>query len=154
MEPMKATLVDSMPTEDWIYCAFDLLRLNGEDLRGLPIEERKAKLAALLRNPPPGIRYSPSFTEKIDEFLTRVRALSLEGLIGKRPGCKNELSRQVSSTATIVVSGILNATMQLAMSFARKSETHGLGRQSRNGNWTILNQPVRRNGRHDRRHGG
>ena len=30
------------------FYAFDLLRLNGEDLRGLPIEERKAKLAALL----------------------------------------------------------------------------------------------------------
>ena len=39
-------------------------------------------------------------------------------------------------------------------SFARKSETHRLGRQSRNGNWTIRNQPARRNGRHDRRHGG
>jgi bifunctional non-homologous end joining protein LigD len=29
------------------FYAFDLLRLNGTDLRGLPIEERKAKLAAL-----------------------------------------------------------------------------------------------------------
>jgi hypothetical protein len=35
------------------FYAFDLLRLNGEDLRGLPIEERKAKLSALLKNPPP-----------------------------------------------------------------------------------------------------
>jgi bifunctional non-homologous end joining protein LigD len=32
-----------------VFYAFDLLRLNGEDLRGLPIEERKAKLAALLK---------------------------------------------------------------------------------------------------------
>jgi bifunctional non-homologous end joining protein LigD len=67
------------------FYAFDLLRLNGEDLRGLPIEERKAKLSALLKNPPPGIRYSASFTENVDELLTRVRALSLEDLIGKRP---------------------------------------------------------------------
>ena len=29
-----------------VFYAFDLLRLNGQDLRGLPIEERKAKLAA------------------------------------------------------------------------------------------------------------
>ena len=65
------------------FYAFDLLRLNGTDLRGLPIEERKAKLAALVKNPPPGIRYSASFTENIDELLTKVRALSLEGLIGK-----------------------------------------------------------------------
>jgi bifunctional non-homologous end joining protein LigD len=75
------------------FYAFDLLRLNGTDLRGLPIEERKAKLAALLKNPPPGIRYSASFTENIDELLTRVRALSLEGLIGKRPGSKYDSKR-------------------------------------------------------------
>jgi bifunctional non-homologous end joining protein LigD len=46
-----------------VFYAFDLLRLNGEELRGLPIEERKAKLAALLKNPPPSIRYSASFTQ-------------------------------------------------------------------------------------------
>jgi bifunctional non-homologous end joining protein LigD len=61
------------------FYAFALLRLNGEDLRGLPIEERKAKLAALLKNPPPAIRYSASLTQNIDELLSRVRELSLEG---------------------------------------------------------------------------
>ena len=75
------------------FYAFDLLRLNGEDLRGLPIEERKAKLAALLKNPPPGIRYSASFTENIDELLKRVRELSLEGLFGKRAGSKYDSKR-------------------------------------------------------------
>jgi bifunctional non-homologous end joining protein LigD len=63
-----------------------LLRLNGEDLRGSPIEERKAKLAALLKSPLAAIRYSASFTQNIDELLSRVRELSLEGLIGKRAG--------------------------------------------------------------------
>jgi bifunctional non-homologous end joining protein LigD len=33
-----------------VFYAFDLLQLNGKDLRGLPIEERKAKLAALLKD--------------------------------------------------------------------------------------------------------
>jgi ATP-dependent DNA ligase len=32
-----------------VFYAFDLLRLNGKDLQGLPIEERKAKLEALLK---------------------------------------------------------------------------------------------------------
>jgi ATP-dependent DNA ligase len=45
------------------FYAFDLLRLNGEDLRGLPIEERKVKLGALFKNPLPGIRYSASFAK-------------------------------------------------------------------------------------------
>jgi len=75
------------------FYAFDLLRLNGQDLRGLPVEERKAKLAALLKNPPPAIRYSASFTENIDQLLTKVRELSLEGLIGKRAGSKYDSKR-------------------------------------------------------------
>jgi bifunctional non-homologous end joining protein LigD len=76
-----------------VFYAFDLLRLNGEELRGLPIEERKAKLAALLKNPPPSIRYSASFTQNIEELLNRVRELSLEGLIGKRAGSKYDSKR-------------------------------------------------------------
>jgi bifunctional non-homologous end joining protein LigD len=51
-----------------VFYAFDLLQLNGKDLCGLPIEERKAKLAALLKRPPADIRYSPSFTQNIDSF--------------------------------------------------------------------------------------
>ena len=76
-----------------VFYAFDLLWLNGEDLRGLPIEERKAKLAALLKPPPPAVRYSASFTENIAELLTRVRELGLEGLIGKRAGSRYDSKR-------------------------------------------------------------
>ena len=76
-----------------VFYAFDLLRLNGKDLRNLPIEERKAKLAALLKRPPPAIRYSASFTENIDLLLTRVRELSQEGLIAKRAGSKYDSKR-------------------------------------------------------------
>jgi bifunctional non-homologous end joining protein LigD len=76
-----------------VFYAFDLLRLNGQDLREVPVEERKVKLAALLKSPPPGIRYSASFTTKIDELLAKVRELSLEGLIGKRAGSKYDSKR-------------------------------------------------------------
>jgi bifunctional non-homologous end joining protein LigD len=75
------------------FYAFDLLRLNGQDLRSWPIEERKAKLAALLKRPPADIRYSASFTQNIDELLSRVRELSLEGLIGERAGSKYDSKR-------------------------------------------------------------
>jgi ATP-dependent DNA ligase len=76
-----------------VFYVFDLLQLNGKDPRGLPIEERKAKLAALLKRPPADIRYSPSFTQNIDELLSRVREFSLEGLIGKRAGSKYDSNR-------------------------------------------------------------
>src|SRR6201995_1154654 len=75
-----------------VFYAFDLLRLNGQDLRSSPVEERKAKLAALLERPPADIRYSASFTQNIDELLSKVRELSLEGLIGKRAGSKYDQS--------------------------------------------------------------
>jgi bifunctional non-homologous end joining protein LigD len=78
------------------FYAFDLLRLNGEDLRGLPIEERKAKLAALLKTPPPGIRYSASFTENIDELLTRVRERGPSSGRGNKTDQTNAGSGRVS----------------------------------------------------------
>jgi len=34
-----------------VLCAFDLIELDGEDLRRAPIEHRKRKLAKLVRNP-------------------------------------------------------------------------------------------------------
>src|SRR5260370_39676872 len=50
------------------FYVFDLLRLNGKDLQGLPIEERKAKLEELLKKPLGVIRYSISFTKDIPEL--------------------------------------------------------------------------------------
>jgi bifunctional non-homologous end joining protein LigD len=37
-----------------VLCVFDLIELDGRDLRRLPIEQRKAKLARLVRGPHPG----------------------------------------------------------------------------------------------------
>src|SRR5580700_2452170 len=45
-------LRDAMPY------AFDLPELNGEDLRSLPLGNRKVKLARLLRRAPAGIVYN------------------------------------------------------------------------------------------------
>jgi bifunctional non-homologous end joining protein LigD len=80
-----------------IYYAFDLLRLNGKDLQGLPIEERKAKLEDLLKKPPGVIRYSISFTKDIPELLERAGQLGLEGLIGKRSGSKYEAGKRTGA---------------------------------------------------------
>jgi bifunctional non-homologous end joining protein LigD len=42
--------------------AFDLLELNGKDLRREPFEVRKATLASLLRSCPPGVRLNEHLT--------------------------------------------------------------------------------------------
>src|SRR5262249_16376787 len=40
------------------YVVFDLLHLDGQDLTGAPLEQRKAALARILAGPPAGLRYS------------------------------------------------------------------------------------------------
>ena len=77
-----------------VFYAFDLLRLNGENLQNSPIEERKAKLDELLKKPPGVIRYSISFAKDIPELLDRTRKLGLEGLIGKRSGSRYEAGKR------------------------------------------------------------
>jgi bifunctional non-homologous end joining protein LigD len=66
------------------YYAFDLLQLNGKDLRKLPLTERKARLDQILKNAPPGIRYSASLGNDAAKLLKQVAKLGLEGLIAKR----------------------------------------------------------------------
>jgi bifunctional non-homologous end joining protein LigD len=76
------------------YYAFDLLRLNGTDLRDLPVEERKAKLERLLTKSPGNIRYSASLGTDARKILEQARQLGLEGLIGKLVGSQYETGRR------------------------------------------------------------
>jgi bifunctional non-homologous end joining protein LigD len=80
-----------------VFYAFDLLRLNGKDLRNLSIEERKAKLEDLLKKPPDVIRYSVSFVKDIGELLSRAREWGLEGLMGKRIGSRYEAGKRTGA---------------------------------------------------------
>ena len=43
------------------HCAFDLLELDGRDLRGEPIEKRKELLAELLSGSQPTLVFNESF---------------------------------------------------------------------------------------------
>jgi bifunctional non-homologous end joining protein LigD len=44
-----------------VLCAFDLLEIDGEDLRHVPIEERKGTLAKLLTHPHEGIAFNQHY---------------------------------------------------------------------------------------------
>lgn len=64
---------------------FDLLYLDGEDLRGLPLTERKQRLATLLQaNTSPVLRYSEDLDGDARTILAQACRLGLEGVIGKR----------------------------------------------------------------------
>ena len=75
-------------TEKLVYFAFDLLFEGDEDLRELPLEERKKRLKVLLeassakRNG--AIRYSDHFETSGDEVLASACKMTLEGIISKR----------------------------------------------------------------------
>jgi bifunctional non-homologous end joining protein LigD len=66
--------------------AFDLLRLDGEDLREKPIEERRDLLGSLLSNAPPELRLAEEVEGAIPDALETVRKRGLEGLLLKAPG--------------------------------------------------------------------
>ncbi len=78
-----------------VYYIFDLPRLEGIDLRELPLEERKARLAALLsETDSDALRYSASLGDDAPALLRQARKLGLEGLIGKRAGSRYESGRR------------------------------------------------------------
>jgi bifunctional non-homologous end joining protein LigD len=70
-----------------VYWIFDLPFLDGEDLRELPLEERRARLAGLLgEDDAPRLRFSENFDAPPRDLLESVTRLGFEGVIGKRKG--------------------------------------------------------------------
>ena len=68
----------------FVYYAFDLLHLDGRDLRPLPLTARKQALEHLLREAKDGLRYSEHLVEDGGDMLRHACRLSLEGLVSKR----------------------------------------------------------------------
>ena len=73
-------------TDDLVYFAFDLLAVAGEDLRPLPLIDRKARLKALIDEAAPGprIRFVEHFETGGDAVLRSACQLHLEGVVSKR----------------------------------------------------------------------
>jgi len=67
-------------------CAFDLLELNGQDMRNQPLEERKAALKMLLRRSHPGIAYNRHFDVEGSIVFHHACKLGCEGIVSKRLG--------------------------------------------------------------------
>jgi bifunctional non-homologous end joining protein LigD len=69
-----------------VLIAFDLIELDGEDLRRLPIEHRKRKLAKLARSPHPGIVLNEVFEGHGDILFEHACKFGCEGIVSKRLG--------------------------------------------------------------------
>jgi bifunctional non-homologous end joining protein LigD len=66
--------------------AFDLLELDGQNLRREPLETRKATLASLLRGSLPGLRLNEHLTQPGDLVFRHACKMGLEGIVSKRLG--------------------------------------------------------------------
>jgi bifunctional non-homologous end joining protein LigD len=89
-------------TDELILYAFDLLFADGEDLRRLPLGERKARLKKLLearaKATAKSIRYVEHFESGGDAILKSACKLSLEGIVSKKLGAPYRSGRSDSWT--------------------------------------------------------
>jgi ATP-dependent DNA ligase len=70
---------------DVFLYAFDLIELNGDDLRRDPLEVRKATLASVLARAAPGLRFNEHLEHDDGETVFRHACkMGLEGIVSKR----------------------------------------------------------------------
>ena len=104
---LQAAIADNK-TGDLIFFAFDLLFAGGEDLRALPLRERKERLKRLLerRNGKEKlIRYVEHFEERGDTVLESARKLELEGIVSKKLDAPYRSGRSESWTKAKIRGG-------------------------------------------------
>ena len=75
---------DRTSTERIVYFAFDVPYYDGHDLTRVPLVERRAFLASILRKSPPAVRYSETFDAPARDIVRSACKIGLEGIIGKR----------------------------------------------------------------------
>ncbi len=104
---LQAAIADGK-TDNLVYFAFDLLFAGTEDLRTLPLHERKARLKRLLetrKGKSKLIRYVEHFEEDGEAVLQSARQLSLEGIVSKKLDARYRSGRSESWTKAKVRAG-------------------------------------------------
>jgi bifunctional non-homologous end joining protein LigD len=102
---LQAAIADGK-TGNLIFFAFDLLFAGREDLRPLPLGERKARLKQLLEARKARlIRYAEHFNEDGETVLDSAQKLSLEGIISKKLDAPYRSGRTESWTKAKVRAG-------------------------------------------------
>jgi bifunctional non-homologous end joining protein LigD len=79
-------LIRGHRTADAVHCAFDLLELDGRDLRRRPIEERKELLTQLLRGSNPSIVLNEHYEGDGEIVFNLACKLGCEGIVSKKLG--------------------------------------------------------------------
>src|SRR5690606_22664319 len=66
------------------YIVFDLLAIDGTDLRRLPLTDRKSRLEELMKDSAGNLYYSRHIIDKGEESFAAACEAGMEGIIGKR----------------------------------------------------------------------
>jgi bifunctional non-homologous end joining protein LigD len=74
----------SIHDESIFLYAFDLIELNGDDLRPDPLKGRKATLEMILAKAGPGIRFNEHMEGDGETVFRHACKLGLEGIVSKR----------------------------------------------------------------------
>lgn len=113
---LQADLRDGR-SDRFIFYGFDLLHLDGFDLRARPLHDRKAMLELILAEAARQLRYSGHFDESGDLVLRHACRLSLEGIVSKlraspyRSGRgKNWVKSKCSARQEFVIGGFTPST--------------------------------------------
>jgi bifunctional non-homologous end joining protein LigD len=101
------------------YVAFDILELNGRDLRRLPLSERKKLLSGIIKEGK-NLQTMPS-TENGEELWNVITARGLEGVMAKKKGSVYVTGRsrawlkiKLEKTADCVIVGYATKTREIA----------------------------------------
>ena len=95
------------------FVAFDALAVDGEDLRALPQDQRRARLERLLKTAKPPLYLTPMTRDRAlaSEWLARFEGAGLDGVIAKpasgtyQPGKRAMIKVKHARTADCVVAG-------------------------------------------------
>jgi len=94
---LQAAISDGR-TKNLVFFVFDLLYEGLEDLRPLPLSERKARLEAAVSRAPANLRYVDHFTTAGDAVLLSACRMDLEGIVSKRLDAPYQSGRSDSWT--------------------------------------------------------
>jgi bifunctional non-homologous end joining protein LigD len=76
-----------------VVCPFDLVELDGQDLRGVPLENRKSALAELIRGSKDGIAFNNHFDGDGMIVFRHACMLGRQGIVSKRLGSHYQSGR-------------------------------------------------------------
>lgn len=78
------TYVKNPNGKDLTYMVFDILALDGKDMRKMPLLERKERLASLMKDAPANLSYSKHVIGQGRQIFEAAAEMQLEGIVGKK----------------------------------------------------------------------